>query len=597
MGMNKQDKKVNEFGLFILSGLAIVVGIVAGFGAVVFRWMIALFHNLFFFGTFSITYDATVHTNPSPWGAAIILVPVVGSFLVTYMVKNFAPEAKGHGVPEIMEAIYYKKGNVRPIVALIKSLASAISIGSGGSVGREGPIIQIGSSFGSTVGRLIKIQTWQRITLIAAGAGGGIAATFNTPIGGILFAIEIMMQEVSVRTLVPVSLATVTSAYIGRTILGSSPAFHIPGISTRYFGITSPESLIMFLILGILMGLVSAIYIKAVYKSEDFFNKTLHLNDYTRHAVGMLVVGLMMYILMATTGRYYIQGVGYATIQDILSSHIQIIWLLLLLAALKLIGVSLTLGSGASGGVFSPGLYMGATVGGAFGIFCQHLFPDMNIFPVAFAVAGMAGVISGSTGAAMAAIVMIFEMTLDYNVVIPMTLTVAVSYGIRKMIIHDSIYTMKLARRGRHLPDALHTNYPHEVEAGDIMDSTFQKVANTMKLKDIFKLLDNKKDLFWLLRCDKEGRVNGIITKDEILTHRSQNELLLTMSELNFEKFETVDVDTNLYHITNILSRSGSRLVLVLIEGHDTHIDNVAGVITRKHIFNTIEQSLELFSG
>lgn len=594
--MNTQYQKAKELGLFMLSGLAILVGIVAGFGAVIFRWMIALFHNLFFLGTFSISYDATVHADPSLWGAGIILVPVVGSLVVTFLVKDFAPEAKGHGVPEIMEAIYYKKGIVRPIVALIKSLASAISIGSGGSVGREGPIIQIGSSFGSTVGQIMKMRTWQRITLIAAGAGGGIAATFNTPIGGILFAIEIMLQEVSVRTLVPVSLATVTSAYIGRSVLGSSPAFEIPGLSVQYYVLTSPENLLLFLILGMLMGLISAVYIKAIYSSEDFFNKTLHINDYARHAIGMLGVGLMMYILMVITGKYYIQGVGYATIQDILSSNLEIAWLMLLLAALKLISVSLTLGSGASGGVFSPGLYMGATVGGAFGIFCQYLFPGLNISPIAFAVAGMAGVIGGSTGAAMAAIVMIFEMTLDYNVIIPMTLTVSVSYGIRKLLISNSIYTMKLARRGRHLPDALQANYHHEIEAGDMMDTTFETLKNAMKIEEFSRMLNQKKGFPWFLRYDEEGKVDGIITKGEILFHLAQNELSLTMGELDFAKFETVNVDTNLFHVTNILGQSGSEFVLVLKEGHDVHIDNIAGVITRRHIANAIEQAMELFS-
>ncbi|MGH7000040.1 MAG: chloride channel protein, partial [Stellaceae bacterium] len=220
-----------QLGLVRLSLLAICIGIVGGVGAVVFRGLIALVHNLSFSGTVSVVYDANIFTPPSPWGAAIILVPIVGSVVVTLLVTKFAPEAKGHGVPEVMDAIYYNQGKIRAVVAAIKSLASAICIGTGGSVGREGPIVQIGATFGSTVGQIFRMAPWQRITLVAAGAGAGIAATFNTPIGGVLFAIELMMPEVSVRTFLPVALATGTATFIGRYFFGPQPAFFVPHLA------------------------------------------------------------------------------------------------------------------------------------------------------------------------------------------------------------------------------------------------------------------------------------------------------------------------------------------------------------------------------
>ena len=206
-----------RIGLVRLSLLAFVVGIVTGFGAVVFRALIGLIHNIAFLGSFSMIYDASVFTPPSPWGAFVILVPVLGGVLVTFLITNFAPEARGHGVPEVMDAIYYKEGIIRPVVAVIKSLASALSIGTGAAVGREGPIIQIGASLGSTLGQIIRMAPWQRITLVAAGAGAGIAATFNTPIGGVMFAIELMMPELSARTFLPVALATGAATFIGRS--------------------------------------------------------------------------------------------------------------------------------------------------------------------------------------------------------------------------------------------------------------------------------------------------------------------------------------------------------------------------------------------
>jgi CIC family chloride channel protein len=240
-------------GRLVFNLLAVLVGLVSGVGAVVFRGLIAAIHNLLFLGQFSFIYDANVHTPPSPWEFLVIFVPVVGAAGVAFLVGNFAPEAKGHGVPEVMDAIYYNNGVIRPVVALIKSLASALSIGSGGSVGREGPIVQIGSSFGSTLGQIISMPPWQRITLIAAGAGGGIAATFNTPIGGILFALELMLHEVSARTLIPLAIATATATYVGRLAFGPYASFVIPALETRYFHVTNFWLLLWFVGLGILV--------------------------------------------------------------------------------------------------------------------------------------------------------------------------------------------------------------------------------------------------------------------------------------------------------------------------------------------------------
>jgi CIC family chloride channel protein len=311
--------KGKSLGLLSFSLLSVLIGVIAGLGAAVFRDLIAFFHNLLFLGKLSLVYDVTVHTPQSPWGRFVILVPVVGALGVAFLVTNFAPEAKGHGVSEVMDAIYYKKGVIRPIVALIKSLASALSIGSGGAIGREGPIIQIGSSFGSSVGQILKMPVWQRITLIAAGAGGGIAATFNTPIGGVLFAVEIMLHEVSARTLIPVAISTAAATYLGRLLFGSYPSFVIPSFQTPYFHLTHPFVLAFYVGLGVIMGICSTLFIRSIYGFEDFFDKRVRGNYYSRHMTGMFLVGIIMYILTATQGHYYIEGVGYSTVQTILT--------------------------------------------------------------------------------------------------------------------------------------------------------------------------------------------------------------------------------------------------------------------------------------
>jgi CIC family chloride channel protein len=223
-----ESEESRQLPLVQLALLALGLGVVTGIGAVLFRDLIGLIHNLFFTGHALLHYDANVFTAPAPWGMLVILVPVLGAIGVTFLVTNFAPEAKGHGVPEVMDAIYHKGGVIRPVVALVKSLASALAIRSGSSVGREGPIIQIGSALGSTLGQIIHMPAGQRIALVAARAGAGIAATFNTPIGGVMFAIELMMPEVSVDTFLPVAIATGTATFVGRWFFGDTPAFHVP---------------------------------------------------------------------------------------------------------------------------------------------------------------------------------------------------------------------------------------------------------------------------------------------------------------------------------------------------------------------------------
>lgn len=575
--------------------LSLIVGIIAGMGAVVFRGMIAVFHNFFFLGKLSVFYDANTHTPLSPWGPYAILVPVAGALGVAFLVKTFAPEAKGHGVPEVMDAIYYNKGVIRPVVAVIKSLASALSIGTGGAVGREGPIIQIGSSFGSSVGQILRVPSWQRITLIAAGAGAGIAATFNTPIGGVLFAVEIMMHEVSVRTLVPVAISTATATYTGRIFFGTHPSFIIPSFQTPYFHLTSPMVLPSYIILGVLIGVVSAVFIRSIYLFEDFFEERVKGSYYVRHALGMAVTGLVMYGMMTYFGHYYIQGVGYATVQDVLTSSLTQELLLLALFLLKLFATSMTLGSGASGGIFSPALFMGATFGGAYGLVIDQLFPAMGIHPPAFAVAGMAGMVGGATGAALAAIVMIFEMTLDYNVIIPMTVTVALSYGVRRVLSRQSIYTLKLERRGHYMPEALRADFHQLQRARDVMDSHFAVMTSKHNLDDLARIAAEQPDISWFLVADGE-KVRGFVTKEAALTPLCQLREAVTLGDIADERYVTVADETTLFDVMDSMRLAEVAVAMITDHPKSMAAGNVRGLITKHQIGDTMAQAVELYS-
>jgi chloride channel protein, CIC family len=478
--MNNVKSANQHLNSFVMLLLGVAVGVIGGFGAVVFRLMIGFFHNLLFFGRFDLFYNANVHAAPSVWGAWIVLVPVVGALGVAWLVQTFAPEAKGHGVPEVIDAIYYNEGKIRPIVAFFKSLASALSIGSGGSVGREGPIVQIGSAFGSTLGQMIAMPIRQRVTLIAAGAGAGIAATFNAPIGGMVFAIELLLVSVNAATLSVVAVATLTATYIGRIFLGLDPAFNIPALAIPNLHVMGAASLLLFLPFGVLVGVASTIFIRLIYWFEDKFD-ALPMSYYLRHMLGMLMLGLMMLGFMHFSGHYYIQGVGYATIVDILKTVLQHPWFLLLLFFAKLLATSLTLGSGASGGIFSPGLFMGATLGGAFGGIAHLVFPNLPISPIVFAVGGMAGMVSGTTGAVVTAITMLFEMTRDYNAVLPIILTVTLAYLTRMALSRESIYTLKLLRRGH----AVHEGLQAAMQAGQAIKHVMTKDFFMAKLSSL----------------------------------------------------------------------------------------------------------------
>lgn len=375
--IGSSSSKNDALHIFWMMLLAFIVGVVGGFGAILFRGMIAFVHNIAFNGTFSLHYNANVHAAPSVWGAAIILVPVAGAVIVTWLTENFAKEVRGSGVPEVMNAIYYKDGKIRPSITVIKAMASSLTIGTGGSAGREGPIIQIGSAFASFVGQLVNMTSRQRNVLIAAGAAAGISATFDAPLGGLAFAMELMLINVSAVNVALVSIATVTATVISRLFLGTVPAFDIHSVIQGTQPGFDPVTVALFVPFGLAMGGAAALFIHAIYWTEDRFTQIFG-NAYLRHMSGMLLLGLMMYAFMYFSGHYYVTGVGYSTILDVLRGLLSNPWFLLLLFAGRIVATSLTLGSGASGGVFSPSLFCGATLGAAFALFAHLIFPDHN---------------------------------------------------------------------------------------------------------------------------------------------------------------------------------------------------------------------------
>ncbi|WP_200809785.1 chloride channel protein [Demequina sp. NBRC 110054] len=421
-----------------LIALALVVGAAAGFGAIAFRWLIETFTMIF---SGHADYSAITDHAPNPWvpwlgGFFVILAPAVGGLIYGPIIHRWAREARGHGVPEVMYAISKRGGRIPVKVALVKALASAITIGSGGSVGREGPIVQIGSALGSSLARAVKLNESQVRLLVACGAAGGIAATFNAPIAGVFFAMELLLVSFAARTFAAVVLSSVTASVIARAVLGDEAFLVLPEFHVSHVGEYG-----LYVVLGVLAALVAMGFTKALYWFEDMADRIWKGPEWLRPSVGGLLLGVLLFFIPQ------MYGVGYPVLENAVTGEYVVGFLLVLLLA-KVVATSLTIAIGGSGGVFAPSLFLGAMLGAAFGQAAAWLMPDAGITPGAYALVGMAAVFGGASRAPITAVIILFELTGEYTIILPLLLAVVVSTMITSHVAKDSIYTAKLRRRG-----------------------------------------------------------------------------------------------------------------------------------------------------
>lgn len=436
---------------------SVVVGLGSGLGAVGFRWLLGALKELFF--------GQGERLLGFMGSAYVILIPALGGLIIGPIINRFARETKGHGVPEVMLAVAAFHGIIRPRIVIVKTLVSAICIGSGGSVGREGPIVQIGSALGSSIGQLFKLPEEKTRVLLACGAAGGIAATFNAPMAGFFFALEVILREYSSRFLSAVVLSSVTATVVSRFFLGNYPAFKVPAYQLR-----SPWELPLYFGLGLLAAIAAIGFIKILYRFEDWF-EALKVSENLKPAIGGLALGCL--------GLFFPQifGVGYESIELALYGKIAAVTVMLLVPV-KVLATSITLGSGGSGGVFAPSLFIGAMLGEAYGILTGALFPSIAFPTGAAALVGMGAVFSGAAQAPISAILFLFEMTGNYQIILPLMITCTLSTFLVRQLQHESIYTMKLIRRG------IDINKPKTV---DLLETI--TVANAM-ITDVVALND-----------------------------------------------------------------------------------------------------------
>ncbi len=553
-----------------LSGfiLAILVGVIAGFGAVIFRWLIKSIQSLFFSG--GVNYLGFLGQY------YVILLPVIGGLLVGLLVYFGAREAKGHGVPEVMEAVVVKGGRIRPRVAVIKSLASSICIGSGGSVGREGPIVQIGASFGSTLAQWFKLpEEWAR-TLVACGAAGGISATFNAPIGGVFFAMEIILGRFIGPRFGFVVISAVVADFISHIFLGDQPSFGVVP-----YTLVSYWELLPYALLGVLSALVGVAFTRLLYKCEDVFDMW-HIPEYFKPAIGGIVVGLIgLYsfdLLGVGYGNVYwasLMSIDQALLGDIALQSLAI------LLILKIVATSLTLGSGGSGGVFAPSLFIGAMLGGVIGMVAHNLFPAYGISSGAYALVGMAAVFAGTTRAPITAIIMLFEMTMDYDIILPLMIAVVISTIVSRSLSRESIYTLKLVRRGIDIRQLAEATPLKEVTVAEAMTRSYPTVPLTMPLNEVVNKM-RRTDHHGFPVVDEDGDLVGMVTLDDIEAAMARGDILeLTVKDITSELVAVAYPDE---HVHEVFLKWGSQeIVRVPVVARDNP-KQLLGILRRDDI-------------
>jgi len=552
--------------------LGVLVGLGGGAAAIVFDWLIHVCQSIALGGP-----ETPLALLPSLRWYWLLIIPTAGGILVAPIVYGWASEARGHGVPEVMEAVQVKEGLMRPRVAVAKSIASAITIGSGGSVGREGPVVQIGAALGSLAGRVLRLPADHRRTLVGCGAAAGIAGTFNAPIAGAFFALEVILGNFAISTFSPIVIASVVATAVSRAYFGNFPAFRVPA-----FDLVAWWELLAYAVLGFVCGIVAVVFSKILYACEDTF-ETSSIPPLLRPALGGLLVGIMLLL------SYHVYGTGFGSIEQVLHGHL--VWTVALsLVVLKMLACSITLASGGSGGVFSPSLFIGATVGYTLGHVVNVLGPPPTGRPEAYALVGMGALLSGATHAPVTSVLILFELTNSYGIILPLMLAITISTLTARILSSQSIYTRKLRRKGIPLFRARDDVVMSSFRVRDVMRPelpTVQQGASFASVLDCF-LSARIEQLFVL---DDEGKLCGKISLHDIKGVLGEQELhkIVTASDLMTEPPLTVQPSVTLADCLQRFSTTEREALPVVT---DDPSQRPIGLITRKDLLDLYDREV-----
>ncbi len=502
---SRVSREPAEFRLLLISVLAAFIGGAAGVIAWALYHLIGFFTNLAFYHTLSFQFRSVRDHQLGVW---LLIVPVIGGLIVGLMARYGSSKIRGHGIPEAMEAVVVNRSRIAPRVAILKPLSAAIAIGSGGPFGAEGPIIQTGGAIGSLVGQVLHTTAAERKVLLGCGAAAGMAATFSTPIAAVILAIELLLFEFRARSFIPLVVASTLATSVHFVLMGRGPMFDIAPVD---FGI--PRALPWYLVLGVVCGVAAVGFTRALYWFEDLFEK-LPLDAMWWPAIAGVVLG--------TVGYFFprVLGVGYDTISDILNGHLLLTTLIAVLI-LKSLVLVVTLGSGTSGGLLAPMFMASAAMGSVFAVAVNHIVPGAGLAPAAFALVAMGAVFGAAARAAFTFIIFAFELTRDYNAILPLMLVVVIADGIALLLNKNSIMTEKLARRGIRIHGEYEPDVLRQMTVAETMDSDPQSIPATMAVRDLMNRIAHHDPRVTkhqgLPIVDEEGRLAGIITRGDLL--------------------------------------------------------------------------------
>ncbi len=494
------------FRTYLISLLSAIIGVLAGVIAFILYELIGFFTNLAFFQRFSFDFSSPWKSHIGPW---IIVIPVIGGLIVGVMAKYGSPKIKGHGIPEAMEAVLVSHSRIEPKVAILKPLSAAIAIGTGGPFGAEGPIIQTGGAVGSLVGQIIHTTAAERKVLLACGAAAGMAATFSTPIAGVIIAIELLLFEFKARSFIPLVIASTLATSVHYLLMGRGPMF---GVAAMNFGM--PLALPFYIVLGLVCGVAAVAFTKLLYWVEDQFDR-LPFDQLWYPAIGALALGIIGFFVPR------VLGVGYDTITDILNTRLTL-GLLLVIMVFKSLALVISLGSGTSGGLLAPMFMAGAALGGAFAMLSNQIIPGAHLDPGAFALVAMGAVFGAASRAAFTFIIFAFEVTRDYNAILPLMLVSVIAEAIAILFMRDrTIMTEKLARRGLRVMQDYEADVLQQVSVGEVMAKNVATIPATMKVSELADRIakgDSELTRHQAVPIvNGEGHLVGIITRGDVL--------------------------------------------------------------------------------
>ena len=494
-----------------VSLLAVLIGILAGLIAYILYDLIGLFTNLSYYHVWSFHFRSPENSHLGPW---IILIPVIGGLIVGVMAKYGTDKIKGHGIPEAMEAVLTSRSRIEAKVAILKPLSAAIAIGTGGPFGAEGPIIQTGGAVGSLVGQFVSTTAAERKVLLACGAGAGMAATFNTPIAGVILAIELLLFEFRSRSFIPLVIACTLATSVRAILLGQHSMFGMGNVD--FNGL---RGLPFYVLLGVICGFAAIGFTRLLYFVEDQFDR-LPLDDLWHPAIGALGLGIIGFFVPR------VLGVGYDTISDILNNHLALN-LLILIAIFKALALVISLGSGTSGGLLAPMFMSSAALGGVFAIVVNMIIPGAHLSPGAFALVAMAAVFGAASRATFALIVFAFEITRDYNAILPLMLGCVIADMIAIRYLKSSIMTEKLSRRGLSVPDYYEAGILNIVRVGEVMRKDIQPISPKMTVGELTERMTRREPGFNITEglpiADEQGKLAGLVTQGDLLRALEQD--------------------------------------------------------------------------